>query len=219
MLLRLAIKCPLILSGLRNTNKEHVPTGTQTSTPAPGCRGGHMDVTASQPQALQPMWKEAILICKVAVDLCLLPRPPFCSGRTAHAQESFPAETVATAGTETLDLRDGGVQQGHASNTTPRPIFNQCFWVVPHKKLGRQCKVVITWQALSLPDLINQSGSERGSNFHGMLPNSFLCSASDPEVLYIPQHLCLDQQAYHLPLALHSPTPVNPVFHIPHTQT
>lgn len=69
-----------------------------------------MDMTASQPRVLQPTWKEAILICKVAADPCLLPLPPFCSGRAAHPQESFPAETAATAGTETLDLRDGEVQ-------------------------------------------------------------------------------------------------------------
>lgn len=179
-----------------------------------------MDVTASQPRVLQPTWKEAILICKVAADPCLLPLPPFCSGRAAHAQESFTAETAATAGTETLDLRDGEVEQGHTSNKSPRWIFDLCFWVVPHKKLGRHCKVIITRQASSLPDLINQSLSERGSNFHGMLPNSFLLrSASDPEVLYIPQHLCLDQQAEYLPSALHSPPPVNPEFHTPHTQT
>lgn len=126
MLLRLAIKYPLILSGLQDTNKRG-PTETQTSTPAPGCRGGHVHVTVNQPCMLQPMWKQAILICKAAADPCLLPLPPFCSGRAVHAQESFTAETAATASTETLDLRRGEGQQGHTSNATLRQIFQSVF--------------------------------------------------------------------------------------------
>lgn len=69
---------------------------------------------------LQSTWKEAILISKASAEPCLLPSPPFCSGRVAHVQEAFTAETAATACTETLDLRDGEVQQGHISNATLR---------------------------------------------------------------------------------------------------
>lgn len=56
-----------------------------------------------------------------------------------------------TAGTETLDLRNGDVQQGHTYNVTQRQSSDLCFWVVPHKKLGGCCKVLVTWQASSLP--------------------------------------------------------------------
>lgn len=102
MLQCLVIKCPLILSGLRDMNK-WVPTGTQTSTPAPGCRGGHVDVTASQLQALQPTWKEAILIFKAATDPCLLPLPhfalaeqPTCRNPSGLRQLLQPAQTPWT---------------------------------------------------------------------------------------------------------------------------
>lgn len=111
------------------------------------------------------------------------------------------------------------MQLGHVYKATPRRIFDPRFWVVPQKKLGRHSPVIITWQALSLPDLINQSLSERGSNFYGMLPNSFLLrSARDLELLYIPQYPRPDQQAEPLPSALHSPLPVNPVIsHLTHS--
>ena len=90
MLLRLAIRCPLILSGLRDTN-QRVPTETPSSTPASGCRGGCVVVPASQLRARQPTWKEATLIRKAAAGPCLLPLPPFCSGRAAgilHGRDS-----------------------------------------------------------------------------------------------------------------------------------
>lgn len=36
-----------------------------------------MDMSVSQPQVLQPMWKEAVLICQVPADPCHLPVPHF----------------------------------------------------------------------------------------------------------------------------------------------